>query len=217
MSYDQNTVRTVLDRVREDGRTALTAEEARSVCAAYGITMPGEGLARSADEAAGLARDLGLPVVLKIASPDILHKTDAGGVSSGLDSDDAVSHGYERDRRQRAGVQRRREHRWASRCSRCCPAAHEVIVGAVTRSQLRQAGRGRARRRAGRGDAGRHLPAGAGRRRRGAVDVRRPARRRGPARRARAARARTCDGAGRLWSRACRNWLPTSRRSTNWT
>jgi acetyl coenzyme A synthetase (ADP forming)-like protein len=92
---DQATVREVLDGVRADGRAALSAPEAKRVCDAYGIPVPGEGLATSADEAVGLADDIGYPVVLKIVSPDILHKTEAKGVLVGLSSADAVASGYE--------------------------------------------------------------------------------------------------------------------------
>ncbi|MFJ9555878.1 acetate--CoA ligase family protein [Nocardiopsis sp. NPDC101807] len=93
---DRSAVREVLDRARAEGRTALTAPEGRVLADAYGIPIPGEGLARSAEEAASLAQDLGLPVVAKIVSPDILHKTDAGGVEVGLDSAEKVSEAYHR-------------------------------------------------------------------------------------------------------------------------
>jgi 3-hydroxypropionyl-CoA synthetase (ADP-forming) len=56
----------------------------------YGFIAPRSGFATNADEAASLAARLGFPVVLKIASPDILHKTDVGGVELGLDSEDDV-------------------------------------------------------------------------------------------------------------------------------
>jgi acetyl coenzyme A synthetase (ADP forming)-like protein len=93
---DQATVREVLDAVRSEGRTALSAPEAKRVCDAYGIEVPGEGLATSADEAVALADDIGYPVVLKIVSPDILHKTEAKGVLVGLATADDVSAGFER-------------------------------------------------------------------------------------------------------------------------
>ncbi|MGW8530347.1 acetate--CoA ligase family protein [Nocardiopsis sp. NPDC055824] len=93
---DRSAVREVLDRARAEGRTALTAPEGRVLADAYGIPIPGEALARSAEEAASLAQDLGLPVVAKIVSPDILHKTDAGGVEVGLDSAEKVSEAYHR-------------------------------------------------------------------------------------------------------------------------
>jgi acetyl coenzyme A synthetase (ADP forming)-like protein len=89
-------VRKVLDQVKADGRTALTAPEGKVVCDAYGIPVPGEGVAGSAAEAVSLAGGMGFPVVLKIVSPDILHKTEAGGVLVGLNSAEEVSAGYDR-------------------------------------------------------------------------------------------------------------------------
>ncbi len=92
---DQATVREVLDAVKADGRAALSAPEAKKVCDAYGIAVPGEGLATSAEEAVSLAEEMGYPVVAKIVSPDILHKTEAKGVLVGLADADAVSEGYD--------------------------------------------------------------------------------------------------------------------------
>jgi acetyl coenzyme A synthetase (ADP forming)-like protein len=89
------TVREILEAARAEGRTSLSAPEAKRVCDAYGINVPREGLATSAEEAVAIAEDIGLPVVLKIVSPDILHKTEAGGVLVGLSSADEVSTGYE--------------------------------------------------------------------------------------------------------------------------
>jgi acetyl coenzyme A synthetase (ADP forming)-like protein len=88
-------VRRVLDRVKADGRDSLTAPEGKLVCDAYGIPVPKEGVATSAADATRLAESMGYPVVLKIVSPDILHKTEAGGVLVGLKSADEVSTGYE--------------------------------------------------------------------------------------------------------------------------
>ncbi|MDQ3870754.1 MAG: acetate--CoA ligase family protein, partial [Chloroflexota bacterium] len=92
---DQGAVREVLDGVRSEGRTSLSAPEAKRVCDAYGIEVPREGLATSAEEAVALAEDIGYPVVLKIVSPDILHKTEAKGVLVGVASADDVASGYE--------------------------------------------------------------------------------------------------------------------------
>jgi acyl-CoA synthetase (NDP forming) len=77
-------VRQVLDRVKADGRTSLTAPEGKLVCDAYGIPVPKEAVANSAADAAKMAEGVGFPVVLKIVSPDILHKTEAGGVLVGV-------------------------------------------------------------------------------------------------------------------------------------
>ena len=94
MSHDQTAVRSVLDQVRAEGRSALTAREGKRVCEAYGIPMPEEGLATSVEEAAALAERIGFPAVLKIASTDILHKTDVGGVLTGLNSTAEVEKAY---------------------------------------------------------------------------------------------------------------------------
>lgn len=87
-------VRAVLDEIKAQGRTALTAPEAKKICDSYGIAVPREGIAHSADEAAHLAESMGYPVVLKIVSPQILHKTEAGGVVVGVDSADAAKKAY---------------------------------------------------------------------------------------------------------------------------
>ena len=131
MSHDQTAVRAVLDQARADGRSALTATEGKRVCDAYGIATPAEGLATSVEEAAALAEQLGFPVVLKIASADILHKTDAGGVLTGLNSTAEVERAYA------AIVANAASHQPDAaidgvQVQRMLEADHEVIVGAVT-------------------------------------------------------------------------------------
>ncbi|GAA3159317.1 MULTISPECIES: acetate--CoA ligase family protein [Streptomyces] len=79
-------VRAVLAAARAEGRTALTAPEGRRVAEAYGIATPAEGLAETVDDAVALADRIGFPVALKIVSPDIVHKTEAGGVRTALAS-----------------------------------------------------------------------------------------------------------------------------------
>ncbi len=95
MATDKASVRKILDAVKADGRNSLTAPEGKLVCDAYGIAVPGEGLAKSADEAAKLASGMGYPVVMKIVSPDILHKTEAGGVVVGVKDDAAAKAAYD--------------------------------------------------------------------------------------------------------------------------
>jgi acetyl coenzyme A synthetase (ADP forming)-like protein len=84
MSNSKDAVRKILDAVRANKRTSLTAPEGKLVCDAYGIPVPKEGVATSAAEAAKIATGMGFPVVMKIVSPDILHKTEAGGVMVGV-------------------------------------------------------------------------------------------------------------------------------------
>jgi len=79
-------VRELFDKVREEGRVSIGDTEAREVLEAYGFPVPKSQLAESADEAVDVAQEIGFPVVLKVASPDILHKTDVGGVKLNLNS-----------------------------------------------------------------------------------------------------------------------------------
>ena len=94
MAVDKASVRKILDKVKAEGRTSLTAPEGKLVCDAYGITVPKEGVATSAAEAAKLASAMGFPVVLKIVSPTILHKTEAGGVLVGVKTKEDVERGF---------------------------------------------------------------------------------------------------------------------------
>jgi acetyltransferase len=79
---------------RRTGRTQLGETEAREVIAAYGFRLPQNVLARTVDEAVATATRIGFPVALKIVSPDILHKTDVGGVRLNLGDADAVAQGF---------------------------------------------------------------------------------------------------------------------------
>lgn len=131
MSYDKAAVQAVLEQVRADGRTALTAQEGTRVCAAYEIATPKDGLALSADAAAELAEQIGFPVVLKIASTDILHKTDAGGVLAGIDSAEEVARAYDTIL-ENAGAYDADAEIAGVLVQQMLPQALEVIVGATT-------------------------------------------------------------------------------------
>jgi len=128
---DQAAVRSVLERVKADNRNSLTAPEAKTVCEAYGIPVPQEALATSADAAAKSAESMGFPVVMKIVSPDILHKTEAGGVIVGVSSGDGARRAYDqivasakkyKSDAKIVGVQVQQQ----------LSAAQEVIVGAIS-------------------------------------------------------------------------------------
>lgn len=79
-AVDRDRVRHALQRVRDEGRLAMGDAEAWEILDAYGIATPTTRLARSPDEATRFAKEIGFPVAVKIASPDILHKTDVRGV-----------------------------------------------------------------------------------------------------------------------------------------
>ncbi|MGQ9676143.1 MAG: acetate--CoA ligase family protein [Chloroflexota bacterium] len=71
-------------------KSALTEPEAKAILAAYGIPITKETVATSGRQAARIAREIGFPVALKIVSPDILHKTEAGGIKLNLKSEREV-------------------------------------------------------------------------------------------------------------------------------
>ena len=92
---DREAVEGLIAAVRDSGRTILTEFEAKKVLAAYGIPTVETEVARSADEAVQLAESMGYPVVLKLDSETITHKTDVGGVRLNLQGADEVREAFE--------------------------------------------------------------------------------------------------------------------------
>ena len=131
MSYDKSVARRVLDRAKAAGREALTAPEARELCEAYGITVPGEALARSAAEAASAAGRIGFPVVMKIVSPQILHKTEAGGVILGVKSAQEAEQAYTQLLQNAHNYDPKAEIQGVQ-IQQMLGGGQEVIIGAVT-------------------------------------------------------------------------------------
>jgi acyl-CoA synthetase (NDP forming) len=80
----------VIALARADGRNSLTEIEAKEVFASYGLPVTSTVLAKTENEAIKLAKEIGFPVVMKIVSPDILHKSDAGGVKVNIKDEDGV-------------------------------------------------------------------------------------------------------------------------------
>ena len=88
-------VRELFDRVRSEGRVSIGDAEAREVLEAYDLPIPDSRLAETSDKAVEIAEEIGYPVVLKVASPDILHKTDVGGVKLNLRSPEDVRDAFD--------------------------------------------------------------------------------------------------------------------------
>ena len=80
----KNTVKKILDNAKKQKRSALLEEEGQEILRAYGFPLPASKLAKSKKEAVAASKKIGYPVVLKIASPQIIHKSDAGGVKVNL-------------------------------------------------------------------------------------------------------------------------------------
>ena len=91
---DKNKARSVFDKVKSEGRTNLLEDEGREILDAYGFPLPNSALAATEDEAVDAANKVGYPIVMKIASPQIVHKSDAGGVKVNLINDDEVRNGF---------------------------------------------------------------------------------------------------------------------------
>ncbi|MBA4397257.1 MAG: CoA-binding protein [Syntrophus sp. (in: bacteria)] len=85
---------TLLDGVKLEGRKNLLETEARELLSLYGIALPPATLAKTPDEAIAAAAAVGYPVALKIVSPDILHKSEAGGILLNLSDTQAVREGF---------------------------------------------------------------------------------------------------------------------------
>jgi acetyl-CoA synthetase (ADP-forming) len=118
-----------------DGRQALLEPEAKDVCAAYGMPTPQYRIARDALEAARLAEEVSFPVVLKIISRDILHKTESGGVLLDLASKEQVREGYSQVlKKVRAYDEKARID--GVLVQHMAPRGVEVIVGGLRDSQF---------------------------------------------------------------------------------
>jgi len=131
MNTEMASVRKVLDQARAEGRTVLTPAENHVLCRAYGIAVPREAIVHSAAEIPRLTSEIGFPLVMKIVSPDILHKTEAGGVIAGVKSTAEAAQAYEDI------VGNVRAYKGDARIEgvllqQMLTGGHEVIVGAST-------------------------------------------------------------------------------------
>ncbi|MGQ9571804.1 MAG: acetate--CoA ligase family protein [Dehalococcoidia bacterium] len=85
----------IIDRAKNEGRTILTEVESKQILEEAGIPIASAQLATTREEAVAAARQIGLPVVLKIVSPEITHKSDVGGVKLNLRSQEEVAAAFD--------------------------------------------------------------------------------------------------------------------------
>lgn len=125
---DTAAVRKVLDEARAQGRVSIGDAEARAILEAYGFPLPPSHLAATPEEAIAAAEEMGYPVVLKVASPDILHKTDVGGVRLNLRSPADVRDAFDlivyRASRYVPGARI-----WGCLVQKMVPPGREVLIG----------------------------------------------------------------------------------------
>lgn len=127
----------IISGVRREGRQALLETEAKAICMEYGIPVTVFKLAKSKEEAATFAEQIGLPVVLKIVSPDIIHKSDVGGVKVNLENTDEVKSAYGKilENAKKYDASARIE---GVLVQEMAPQSTEVIVGAIKDPQFGQ-------------------------------------------------------------------------------
>ena len=127
-AFDRETVRRVLDNTLAEGRVTIGDSESRAILMACGLPAPEAELASTADDAVRISERLGYPVVLKVASPDILHKTDVGGVRVGLENAEDVRDAFDliTYRSQRYLPEARL---WGCLVQKMAPPGLEVLIG----------------------------------------------------------------------------------------
>jgi acetyl coenzyme A synthetase (ADP forming)-like protein len=125
---DRARIRATIAAVQADHRTALVESEARAIAEAAGLAVPVTELAKNSDEAIQLSQRIGYPVVFKIASPDILHKSDIGGVKVGVANDTDARDAFDliTYRAQRLLPD---AEIWGVTVQQLIPAGREVIIG----------------------------------------------------------------------------------------
>ncbi len=127
----------IINQARKEGRTALLEPEAKAICAEYGITVNKFSVATNEKEAVAQADKIGYPIVLKIVSEDIIHKSDAGGVKVNLKTAADVEAAY------KTIMENAKKYKADARIAgvivqEMAPQGTEVIVGAVKDPQFGQ-------------------------------------------------------------------------------
>jgi 4-hydroxybutyryl-CoA synthetase (ADP-forming) len=91
---DTSKVKSIFENVRKNGRSNLLEEEGYEVLEAYGFPTPKSILCTTEQDCMYAAKQIGYPLVMKIVSPDIIHKSDAGGVKVGIKTDDELRNSF---------------------------------------------------------------------------------------------------------------------------
>ncbi len=127
----------IINQAKKEGRKALLETEAKTICTEYGIPVTKFNLAKNEKEAAAQADQIGYPIVLKIVSPDIIHKSDAGGVIVNLKNAADVASGYKKI------IENAKKYKADAKIvgvlvQEMAPQSTEVIVGAIKDPQFGQ-------------------------------------------------------------------------------
>ncbi len=130
IKVDKAAAQKVIAGARATGRDSLTEIEAKQVFEAYGLPVTKTYLAKSEDEAVALAKKIGFPVVMKIVSPDILHKSDAGAVKVNIKEEQAVRDAYQTILKNSKAYKANADIHGVA-VQEMAPSGTEVIMGSV--------------------------------------------------------------------------------------
>ncbi|MCD6448507.1 MAG: acetate--CoA ligase family protein [Thermoplasmata archaeon] len=95
IEMDEERIRKIIERAIKEGRRKLLAHEAKAILQAAGVDVPPFYLVRNIEEAVEAANKIGYPVVMKVVSEDIIHKTDVGGVVLNIENEKEAAEAYE--------------------------------------------------------------------------------------------------------------------------
>jgi len=125
---DKPAVANLFAEIRKDGRNTIGDTEAQVILEAYGITTPRSSVAATPDEAVAYCNEIGFPVVMKIASPDILHKSDVGGIKVGVKNEAEVREWFQTII-DRAKAAKPDATIWGIQIQEMVQGAREIIIG----------------------------------------------------------------------------------------
>jgi acyl-CoA synthetase (NDP forming) len=128
-------VKAMFKRARDEKRTSLLETESRELLRAYAIALPPSEFVRSSEEAAAASVRLGFPLAMKVVSPDIVHKSDAGGVKLNLKGEKEVVQAFG-EIIEKASTVTSRERLLGTMLSPMAPAGQECIVGMIRDAQF---------------------------------------------------------------------------------
>ena len=125
----------IFEEARSEGRKFLLEHEAKTVCKEYGIPITELKIAKSAEEAAKYSEQIGYPTVLKILSPDVLHKFDVGGLALDINSSEEAKNAYNEI------IENVKKHKPDAKIDgilvqEMAPCSTKVIVGAIKDAQF---------------------------------------------------------------------------------
>ena len=130
-----NSVSEIFNNAKTEGRKFLLEPEAKTICKMYNIPVTDFKVAKNEDEVVKFSREIGFPVVLKIVSPDVIHKSDVGGVIIDLKSEEAVRKAY------RQIIENVKKYKPEAKITgilvqEMAPPSTEVIVGSIKDPQF---------------------------------------------------------------------------------